>query len=53
MLHSLEKATGGIDLNMNVDKMDYKCFTQEWRFSEISKQVHVPRQWRLINWKWG
>ena len=26
LLHSLEQAAGGIDLDMNVEKVEYMCF---------------------------
>ena len=33
LLHSLERAAGGIGLNVNVDKTEYICFNQRYDIS--------------------
>ena len=35
LLHSLKQAAGGIDLDVNADKMEYICFNQD---DDISTQ---------------
>ena len=59
LLHSLERAAGGIGLHVNTVKMEFMCFnlrgsisTLYWRFSETSEQVHLPQKQHLIYWKW-
>ena len=56
LLHSLERAAGGIGLHVNTDKTKYMCFNQrgdrfhtEGRPSEARGQIHQPRKQRLIN----
>ena len=56
LLHSLERAAGGIGLHVSAHKTEYMCFNQRgdifhskgWPF-ETSGQVHLPRKQRLIN----
>ena len=42
LLHSLEQAVEGIGLHVYANKTEYTCF--KWWSSEISRQIHVPRQ---------
>ena len=35
-LHSLERATAGIGLHVNAHKMEYMCFTQTGKISELN-----------------
>ena len=58
LLHSLERAAGGIGLHVNTAKTEYMYFkskrqhlhTKRWAF-ETSGQIHLPRKQCLINQK--
>ena len=58
LLHCLERAAAGIDLDVNAHKTEYMCYNQTRRhhytrqdLSETSRQIHPPRKQRLINRK--
>ena len=56
LMHSLERAEGGIGLHVNANKTEYKIkrryrHTKCW-FSETSGRIHLPRKLRLIYGKW-
>ena len=44
LLHSLERAAGGIDLNVKTDKMEYIYFNQRGDIYETRGQVHLPQK---------
>ena len=59
LLHSLERAAGGIGLHVNTDKIEHMCFNQIGDIStlkggsfETHGQVHLPWKQHLINREW-
>ena len=56
LLHSLERTSADIDLIVNADMTEYRCFNQRGdvstQNSETSKQVQLSRKQCLMNINW-
>ena len=50
LLHSLERAVGGIGFHVNARKTEYICFNQRGDISTLKGgQVHLPRKQHFFN----
>ena len=58
LLHSLERAAGGIDLHVNADKTEYRCSNQRGEISTLNgcspklvDKFTLPQKQCLTNWE--